>query len=136
MFNIVSESLPSLPKAALSAGTAQQRPHNLTKPEVCLTPGCIHAASYALTNMDESVEPCDDFYKFACGSYLKNTIIPDDKSSVSGFSVVTDKLQEQLRTVIGEPVSKQEKKPFRLVKNLFRACMNKSKNLNSLVSTS
>ncbi|KAJ9599169.1 hypothetical protein L9F63_010346 [Diploptera punctata] len=127
MYTFVSESLQSLPTAALS-DSEDQRPRNKTVPgpDVCLTPGCIHAASYALTNMDETVEPCDDFYKFACGSYLKSTIIPDDKSSVSGFSVVTDKLQEQLRTVIGEPVSKEDKKPFRLAKNLFQACMNKT----------
>ncbi|PSN53889.1 Membrane metallo-endopeptidase-like 1 [Blattella germanica] len=125
----LTESLPSIPQAALSlgGGTSQQRPHNQTREsDVCLTSGCVHAASYVLTNMDPDVEPCDDFYKFACGSYHRNTIIPDDKSSVSGFSVVTDKLQEQLRTVIGEPISARDKKPFRLVKNLFRACMNKT----------
>lgn len=84
------------------------------------------AASSILKNIDSSVEPCDDFYKFACGKFVKNTVIPDEKSTVNCFSMVTDKLQEQLRTVIEEPISPQDKKPFRLVKNLFRACMNKS----------
>jgi predicted metalloendopeptidase len=84
------------------------------------------AASSILKSMDPEVEPCDDFYKFACGQFVKNTVIPDEKSTVNGFSIVTDKLQEQLRTVIEEPISEQDRKPFRLVKNLFRACMNKS----------
>jgi predicted metalloendopeptidase len=86
---------------------------------------CV-AASSILKSMDPSVEPCDDFYKFACGQFVKNTVIPDEKSTVNGFSIVTDKLQEQLRTVIEEPISEQDRKPFQLVKNLFRACMNKS----------
>lgn len=31
--------------------------------EICLTPGCVHAASLMLDQMDEAVEPCDDFCK-------------------------------------------------------------------------
>lgn len=32
--------------------------------KVCLTPGCIHAASSMLQKMDTKINPCDDFYKF------------------------------------------------------------------------
>ena len=32
--------------------------------DICLTPGCVHAASKILEKIDEQVEPCDDFYKF------------------------------------------------------------------------
>ena len=32
--------------------------------KVCLSPGCIHAASNMLQRMDKRVNPCDDFYKF------------------------------------------------------------------------
>lgn len=32
--------------------------------DICLTPGCVHAASKILKKIDEEVEPCDDFYKF------------------------------------------------------------------------
>ena len=34
---------------------------NKIEREVCLTPGCVHAASLMLDQMDETVEPCDDF---------------------------------------------------------------------------
>lgn len=37
--------------------------------DICLTPGCVHAASKMLEQMDDSVEPCDDFYNFACGTF-------------------------------------------------------------------
>ncbi|XP_015116946.1 neprilysin-2 isoform X2 [Diachasma alloeum] len=92
----------------------------------CTTPACIHAASKVLKNMDRDVEPCDDFYKFACGGFLKDTLIPDDKVSVNTFSVIGDKVQEQLRISIEEPSSPMEAKPFRLAKNLYKSCMNKT----------
>jgi membrane metallo-endopeptidase-like protein 1 len=32
--------------------------------DVCITPGCVHAASKMLEQLDEEIEPCDDFYLF------------------------------------------------------------------------
>lgn len=93
--------------------------------EVCLTPGCVHAASKMLEQMDMGVEPCDDFYSFACGQFVEDTIIPDDKVSVNAFSVISDKLQEQLRTIITAPVEDDDIEPFKMVKKLYSACMNK-----------
>lgn len=95
--------------------------------ENCLTPGCVHAASKMLEQMDDAVEPCDDFYNFACGKYVEETVIPDDKVSVNAFSVISDKLQEQLRTIITSPIEDDEIEPFKMVKKLYLACMNKSK---------
>lgn len=91
---------------------------------ICLTPGCIHTASDVLNNMDPSIDPCDDFYQFACGNFIKKTNIPDDKSSVTSFSVISDLLQEQLRTMIEEPVKPGEPKPFVLLKRIYKSCMN------------
>lgn len=31
--------------------------------------------------MDRSVSPCDDFYSFSCGGWLKENPIPEDSSS-------------------------------------------------------
>lgn len=102
--------------------------------DICMTPGCVHAASKMLEQMDSSVEPCDDFYNFACGKYVEDTIIPDDKVSVNAFSVISDKLQEQLRTIITAPIEEEELEPFKNVKRLYLACMNKSKIANLLQS--
>jgi membrane metallo-endopeptidase-like protein 1 len=98
----------------------------VSKNEVCLTPGCIHTASTVLKYMDPTVDPCDDFYQFTCGNFLKTTNIPDDKSSVTSFSLISDSLQEQLRTMIEEPIQPNEPKPFQLTKKLYKACMNKT----------
>lgn len=95
--------------------------------DLCVSAGCVHTASKILQDMNPNVEPCDDFYEFACGNFIKNTNIPDDKTSITTFSVINDQLQEQLRTMIEEPIQENEPKPFVLAKKLYKACMNRSK---------
>lgn len=123
MFSL--ELMPATQEAVVGLGTASATV-NGPEEEVCLTPGCIHIASKVLKDINPKVEPCDDFYEFACGNFIKNTNIPDDKSSVTTFSVISDQLQEQLRTMIEEEIQPKEPKPFVLAKKLYKACMNKS----------
>ena len=47
-------------------------------------------AGRILENLDPEVDPCDNFYDFACGGYIKKTFIPETTSTVSRFDEVTD----------------------------------------------
>ncbi len=38
----------------------------------------FYLANYLLESIDESIEPCENFFQFACGTWLKNNRIPDD----------------------------------------------------------
>ena len=57
---------------------------------------CIHVAADLLDNMDETVNPCEDFYHFACGGFIKQTNIPDDKLEHTAISVIMNKVDEQV----------------------------------------
>ena len=83
-------------------------------------------AAELLQNMDQSVDPCQDFYSFACGGFEKKNIIPDDKSSVTTFSLISDKVTEQLHSLVEKPIKEEEAEPFKLVKRLYQSCLNKS----------
>ena len=43
---------------------------------VCLDQGCVQAGSRIKANLNESVDPCQDFYQFSCGNWLRSNVIP------------------------------------------------------------
>ena len=53
--------------------------------------------------IDEATGACEDFYQHACGAWLKNTPIPDDKSSwTRSFSVIDEQNKLLLRAILDE----------------------------------
>lgn len=94
-------------------------------PDTCLTNGCVKSSAELLKNMDLSVKPCDDFYNFACGNFIKKAKVAHDKTYVNTFTIINDLLQEQLRTALEEPISESELGPFKNVKKYYKACTNK-----------
>ncbi|XP_027847675.2 neprilysin-2-like isoform X2 [Aphis gossypii] len=93
----------------------------------CFTPGCVKAAASVINNMDLSVDPCDDFYQFACGNFIKYTVIDDDKPSQTTFSIASDTLLNKLRIIVTEPIQPDEQRPIKMAKLLFKSCMDKEK---------
>lgn len=103
--------------------------------KVCLTEGCVKAAAEILKNMDQHVDPCNDFYRYSCGGWIDAQVIPDDKTSVSLFSVVQDELDSKLRLLIERPAEDELESPIvNEMRRLYDSCMNTSEYLGSMSS--
>ena len=51
-------------------------------------------------SMDTSVQPGDDFFAYANGSWVKNTPIPDDRSTIGGFYIADKERERQTRELL------------------------------------
>ncbi|MPC12879.1 Membrane metallo-endopeptidase-like 1 [Portunus trituberculatus] len=77
--------------------------------------------------MNENIDPCEDFFEFACGGFLNKTIIPDDKTTISRFNEISDELQQKLRGLVDAEAAPNEPGFSQMVKNLYKSCMNTTK---------
>lgn len=98
-------------------------PSALGGSSICNTPGCIKAANDLIQNMDDSVNPCEDFYQYACGGFEQRVRIPDDRSSRSQFAIIDDDLEQQLRDILEANITEGDSSVFVMAKSQYKSCM-------------
>ncbi|KAJ1369522.1 NEDD8 protease Nep2 [Parelaphostrongylus tenuis] len=101
-----------------------------TNEDVCMTPGCIRTASVILSSMNSSVDPCSDFYEYACGQWIRGHPIPDDAPSVSNFENLGQDLEFALKELLEKKATSDEQiengSAIGKAKFFYKLCLNES----------
>lgn len=58
------------------------------------------SAARLLRGMRQDIDPCDDFFEYACGSWNKINVIPEDRSGYNTFAKLRDDLQVILKGMV------------------------------------
>ncbi|XP_077422477.1 endothelin converting enzyme-like 1 [Vanacampus margaritifer] len=85
----------------------------------------LRAARFVQANIDPTIQPCQDFYSFACGGWLRRHAIPEDKLSYGIITAIGEQNEEKLQRILLEPIQRREPDSAeRKVKEFYRSCVN------------
>ena len=84
-----------------------------------------YSPSLDLTSMDRAVDPCTDFYRYSCGSWIKNNPIPPDQARWSVYSKLALENQRFLWGILQQAAqpSPARSKLETEIGDYFAACM-------------
>ncbi len=113
----------------LAAGmaAAQSTPYDYAADETASgTPRAV--PSFDQTAMDKTADPCNDFYQFACGGWLKSNEIPADQSSWGRFNELFERNRSVLHEILEKASAQKGKRDAvtRKVGDFYAACMDES----------
>jgi membrane metallo-endopeptidase-like protein 1 len=102
-----------------------------------------------MESMDETADPCQDFYQFACGGWKKRNVIPRGSDKISQIGILDDRIQhfiQGITTTLYKPFhnstlrsrtlfaeffkensTRVESKPVNNTRDMYRACLDTGK---------
>ncbi|XP_073523606.1 phosphate-regulating neutral endopeptidase PHEX [Phyllobates terribilis] len=100
---------------------------NFHKERYCLTPECIEAAASIRNKMNLSVDPCENFFQFACGGWMESNPIPDDQSNYGIYPWLRYNVDLKIKALLEKPISKRrDSEAAQKAKTFYNSCMNET----------
>jgi putative endopeptidase len=86
------------------------------------------APKFDIANIDKSVDPCVDFYQYACGNWIKNNPIPGDQPIWLSFAEVYEHNLLVLRQVLEKASAGDAKRDAitQKIGDFYSACMDEN----------
>nr|XP_045607811.1 neprilysin-1-like [Procambarus clarkii] len=92
--------------------------------DICSSVECTLAAASIIEAMDATIDPCQDFYQFACGGWIEQNPVPEEASRWGQFDLLDRELSNALSGILSEAQNPDDPKPINQAKTFYAACIN------------
>lgn len=101
-----------------STGTASVT----TASSVCTSKNCEDESKLILEKIDDSIDPCDDFYHFACGNYIKSHQLSKDVHKFDEIEMLRSRVEREINETFYN-IFEDENEMLSLSRRFYRSCM-------------
>lgn len=93
--------------------------------------------AFDVNQLDTTVSPCEDFYQFANGNWLKENPVPSDESRWGTFNILDDEVNEKLKAIVEELTTKDYEKGSteQLVGDFYKSALDTNKQNENGINT-
>ena len=89
--------------------------------------GTSSSSGIDLKSVDPAVNPCRNFYLYACGGWMKANPIPPQYSRWGRFNELAERNQEVLREILDDSARRLDRSPIdQKIGTFYSSCMNES----------
>lgn len=89
----------------------------------CLTEACIRVAGKIMESLDRGVSPCEDFYQFSCGGWIRRNPLPDGRSRWNTFNSLWDQNQAILKHLLENATFNSSSEAERKTQRFYLSCL-------------
>ncbi|XP_033642275.1 neprilysin-4-like [Asterias rubens] len=91
--------------------------------ETCLSEQCIKSAAMYLNSVDNDVNPCDNFYNYACGGWMRKRLVPEDRKHYTQLTLLGDDLKIKLKEILEREPHDSEPGTYEQIRHFYSSCM-------------
>ncbi|XP_013888080.1 endothelin-converting enzyme 2, partial [Austrofundulus limnaeus] len=91
---------------------------------LCLSPTCITVTSQIMEAMDRSADPCQDFYQFSCGGWIRKNPLPQGHPRWDTSDVLWEQNQALLKHLLENKTFIGSSEAERKTQSYYLSCLN------------
>ena len=94
---------------------------------LCEAQSSSSSSGVDLSAIDKSANPCQDFYAYACGNWIRNNPVPPQYAIWGRFNQLADQNEQVLRGILEDSEKHQKRSPLdQKIGAFYEACMDEA----------
>ncbi|KAJ4488470.1 hypothetical protein J3R30DRAFT_3654706 [Lentinula aciculospora] len=108
-------------------------PTGIPEEPVCLTKDCVMLAASILSSLDTEQDPCEDFYEFSNGGWLRAHPLPADKGSFGNFEALAQDNEHIIQRILEDKsstanfITSYDDQILAKLRGFYSSCMDESR---------
>jgi len=117
--------IPFFDHEKVSTSNVSSSNSNRSSEATCTEKACIELSASVLGAIDDTVDPCEDFFEYACANWIKRSPMPSGKQSWGTLTKRSELTNADVKVMLETPIEKQPEAPFvKDILNIYQSCLN------------